>query len=100
MEKKEDIDVRFEEKAKRFTVRLDGKIAYLTFKKDEENQVVFDHTYVPEEYREQGIAGEIVKTGMEWAKKKGLKVVPACSYVEWWIGQNPEYNDIIVSGKK
>jgi hypothetical protein len=97
MEKKNNIDVRFEEKAKRFTVRLDGKIAYLTFKRDDENQVVFDHTYVPEEYREQGIAGKLVEAGMDWAKQEELKVVPKCSYVEWWVGQNPEYNEIIVS---
>ena len=62
MEKKKDIKVNFEEKANRFAVRLDGKIAYLTYEQKDDKKVSFDHTFVPEDYRDQGIAGELVKT--------------------------------------
>jgi uncharacterized protein len=96
MKENKDIKVNFEEKANRFAVRLNGKIAYLTYEKKDDKKVAFDHTYVPEDYRHQGIAGELTETAMEWAKKNNLMVIPACSYVRWWIDQNPEYKDMVV----
>lgn len=56
---------------------------------------VFDHTYVPDELRGQGIAAIIVKTALQEARKQGWEVVPACSYIGTYIRRHPEFSDLL-----
>jgi len=56
--------------------------------------VIFDHTYTPNSARGQGLAGQLVFAGMEWAKREKLSVGATCSYVVHWLSKHPEYNII------
>ena len=55
-------------------------IAELTYRK-EGNKLYFDHTYVSQLMRGQGIAEKLLDAGVEYAEKNGYKIVPVCSYV-------------------
>lgn len=58
-------------------------------------RVVFTHTGVPPAYRGQGLAAQLVETGLQWAREQGLKVQPACSYVNAYIQRHPEWQNLV-----
>ena len=57
--------------------------------------VVFSHTGVPPAYRGQGLAAKLVEAGLKWAREEGLKVVPACSYVQLYLQRHPEWQNLV-----
>ena len=57
--------------------------------------VVFTHTGVPSAYRGQGLAARLVQAGLQWAREQGLKVVPACSYVQLYLQRHPEWQHLV-----
>ncbi|KTQ96493.1 hypothetical protein NS226_07955 [Aureimonas ureilytica] len=60
-----------------------------------QNSLVFDHTYVPEHLRGQGIAEKLVDHAVAYAREQGMSVVPACSYVRSLFQRHPErYGDV------
>lgn len=58
-------------------------------------RVVFTHTGVPSHYQGQGLAARLVEAGLQWAQGQGLKVVPACSYVQVYIERHPEWQGLL-----
>lgn len=58
-------------------------------------QIVFTHTFVPPEFRGQGIAEKLVRTGLADARQQGLSVVPQCSYVAKFIERHAEFQDLL-----
>lgn len=78
----------------RFEVDLGDATAMLeyVFKGD---RLVFTHTDVPPAYGGKGIAGALVKEGLNYAREEGYKVVPMCSFVAAYIKRHPEYNDLL-----
>ncbi len=49
------------------------------------------HTEVPPAVAGRGIAGELVRTALEFARQEGWKVRPVCSYAVAWMERHPEY---------
>ncbi|RUL69580.1 GNAT family N-acetyltransferase [Dyella choica] len=52
------------------------------------------HTGVPEQVGGRGIAGELVRTALETARREGWRVVPACSYAKLWMERHPVFSDL------
>jgi len=69
------------ENDKFFTI-IDGLESHLQFILQDDNAIVFYHTFVPPELRGKGIAIEIIKAGMDYAAGNNLKVIPTCSIVK------------------
>ena len=90
------MNVQHRESADRFVVRLDDKLAYLSYERPKDGVLDYAHVFVPEEHRGAGIAAELTKTALEYAKEKGIKVIPSCPYVVTYLKRHPEYDDIIV----
>lgn len=44
-------------------------------------QVDFHHTYVPPEFRGQGLAEQLVQAGLRWAAQQNMQVQASCWYV-------------------
>ena len=88
-------DVRHNEEKSQFETTVDGKVAVAAYDLEDPNRIVFTHTDVPDALAGRGIAGEIVKFGLDYARKQKLTVVPQCSYVEAYIKRHPEYQDLL-----
>ncbi len=80
----------------RFAVDVDGVEAQLAYSRDDAGRITILHTGVPQAIGGRGIAGELVRTALEWAKAQGLKVHLACSYSKDWVGKHPEYQALTV----
>lgn len=76
-------------------VQQHGEVqALLTYRRDGD-LIDFTHTNVPPSLGGQGIAGRIVKAGLDYAREAGLRVRPSCSYVRHYIKKHPEYADLV-----
>lgn len=56
--------------------------------------MVMTHTEVPDELAGRGIAAALVAAALDHARANGLKVRPACSYVQAYMRRHPETNDL------
>ena len=57
---------------------------------------IADHTEVDPAYGGQGIAGKLVSLLAEEARKKGIRIIPECSYVRRAFSKDPEaFRDVM-----
>lgn len=80
-----DYQIQHQPEEDLFYVLLDdGQRAYLKYRLSGADsavaQVDFWSTYVPDEYRGQGLAAKLVDQGFEWADQKGLYINTSCWY--------------------
>lgn len=71
----------------RFETVVDGATAYLTYECGA-TTVAMTHTVVPPQIGGRGIAGDLTRTAVDWARGQGLQVDPQCSYVRSWLARN------------
>lgn len=83
------------EKRGRFEARVDGTLAgFVEYVRDQE-EVEYTHTVVSRGHRGQGIGGELARTVLEDARRRGLTVKPTCAYIARWISHHPAYQDLV-----
>ncbi|CAJ0942044.1 unnamed protein product, partial [Mesorhabditis belari] len=75
-------------KAKEFFVLLNNSRSVLQYAELSNKVIDFYHTEVPPEQQGQGIAKDLVKEGLTYAKQNEFTVRPTCWYVAKYINQN------------
>lgn len=86
--------ITHDQNSRRFATEVDGHEAELVYRR-QNGSLVIDHTGVPEAIGGRGIAGQLVKAALDYARAEGLRVVPACSYAAAYIQRHPEYADLV-----
>ncbi|MEO0998264.1 MAG: GNAT family N-acetyltransferase [Pseudomonadota bacterium] len=81
--------------AGRFEATIDGLTSHASYQHARGGEIVFDHTFVQPDHRGRGLAGRLVRAGLDHARAQGLAVVPQCPYVARWIQRHPEYRDLV-----
>ncbi|MDO5535348.1 MAG: GNAT family N-acetyltransferase [Propionibacteriaceae bacterium] len=80
----------------RYEISVDGELAgYADYVVGEHGVIVLPHTKVEERFSGQGLAGELVRYALDDIRSEGYRVDPQCTYVQGWIGKNPEYADLV-----
>ena len=90
-----ELEVQHNKERKRFFTFIEGREAYLSYVNDNDNILIFDHTYVPFNLRGRGIAAKIVGYALRYAKENNFKVIPSCSYVRVFIERNKQFSDLV-----
>lgn len=88
------IRVTHNDPAHRFEVHIDGETAVLLYRRTGD-RITLIHTGVPNGIGRHGIGSELVRTGLEYAKSHGLKVIPLCPFAAAYIRSHPEYLDLV-----
>jgi predicted GNAT family acetyltransferase len=83
-------DIAHDRTSHRFTTEVDGHTGYVEYQRAD-GVMVITHTIVPSAIGGRGIAGDLVRAAVEYAKGHGLKVDPQCSHADGWIRKHPEY---------
>lgn len=89
-------EIKHDQEENRFYIEIEDEEAELTYSYTEENAMDFDHTFVPECARGQGLAHKLVRCGLDYAREKNCKAIASCPAVEVFVKRNPEYNDIML----
>ncbi|MCC7635226.1 GNAT family N-acetyltransferase [Stenotrophomonas rhizophila] len=82
----------------RFQARVQGHLALLDYQiqvRRRRKHMVITHTEVPEPIAGRGIAGELTKVALRYAREHKFKVVPACAYAEAFMQRHEEYDDLL-----
>jgi predicted GNAT family acetyltransferase len=95
-ESTDPIHVTHNEPAHRFEVHIDGETAVLTYRRHGDT-ITFIHTGVPNGIGQHGVGSELVRTGLDYAKSQGLKVIPLCPFAAAYIRSHPEYLDLVAT---
>lgn len=61
---------------------------------EQNGTMAMNHTYVSDELRGQGVAKKLLDAAAQYAREKGFKMRPICSYVVSAFEKSDEYNDI------
>lgn len=90
-----EANIKHDDDDLRFYAVLDGEEAELTYTYTEDDVLDLDHTFVPPSQRGKGVADQLVKAGLEFAKSQDYKVIPSCPVVEAYVQRHPEYQDLV-----
>lgn len=90
-----ELNIVHDEDDLRFYTTLGEEDAELTYTYPEEGVMDFDHTFVPKEHRNKGMADQLVKAGLEYVKEKKYKFIPSCPAVEAYVKRHPQYNSMM-----
>lgn len=91
-----DIKVQHNKEDQEFTVDIAGSEGELAYSLPEENVMDFQHTYVSENLRGKGVAEELVKTGLDYARDNHMKVIATCQFVASYVRRHKgEYESLL-----
>ena len=78
----------------------DGKeiLAELTYKMNGDI-LIFDHTYVSDKLRNQGVASKLLNVGVNYARENKYKIKAICSYVVKKF-ESSDYDDVNIDKVK
>jgi predicted GNAT family acetyltransferase len=82
----------------RYELQIDGKkAAEIVYRLREPDAIDLLHTEVLPEFEGQGLASKISTFAFEDARKRGLKVIPSCSYIQVFVRKHPEYGELVLA---
>ena len=90
------IHVTHNEAKQRFETTVEGQLCVADYQR-RGDVVWMTHTGVPQAVGGRGIAAELVRVALEWAREQGLKVEPSCSYVAVYMRRHPETQALLAS---
>jgi predicted GNAT family acetyltransferase len=93
---REGIEIHHDAAQQRFQATVDGVQAELDYEQ-RGDVLCLTHTGVPAAIGGKGVAGALVRSALEYARSKGLKVVPSCTYAASYIERHPQYQDLLAS---
>nr|WP_157267848.1 GNAT family N-acetyltransferase [Azohydromonas aeria] len=81
--------------AHRFELRLDGVAAAHAEYNLVEGAMLFTHTEVKPEYEGRGLGSRLAAYALDEVRKRGLRAIPACSFIAGYIRRHPEHLDLV-----
>lgn len=82
--------------ASRFEATIDGQLAVCDYRRDGQT-LVLPHTLVPVALQGRGVAAQLVRAALDWARAEKLEVEPWCSYVASYMHRHPETRDLLAA---
>ncbi|MFV0140509.1 N-acetyltransferase [Empedobacter falsenii] len=82
------------EKTVRFELNVDGFIAFIDYKQDD-NVIKLIHTEVPDELGGRGVAAALVEKTLAYLEEHGNVLFPYCPYVFAYIKKYPVWKRIV-----
>jgi predicted GNAT family acetyltransferase len=88
------MDIHHDPTTQRFFLPLPGGEAELRY---QEHNGILDilSTYTPPAARGMGVAAALVKAAVRYARERGDRVQPTCSYARQWFARHPEAQELL-----
>lgn len=79
----------------RYSARVDGHKAEMTYSRAGATRIIIDHTEVPAALKGRGVGKALVKAAVEDARKEGFKIIPLCPFAKAVLERTPEWRDVV-----
>ncbi len=93
----QDVEIRANPDRWRFEAYLGDEVVGALRWRHKGQRLAFISTNVEPAYEGRGIGGQLVKTGLDWARSEGKEVIPVCPFVRAYVERHPDYLDIIAA---
>jgi uncharacterized protein len=84
------MSVRHNAAASRYELDVPHGLAIAVYR-EQAGSRVFTHTEVPPADEGHGFGAELVRAALDDTRARGLKIVPACSFVAAYVRRHPEF---------
>lgn len=91
------LEVRHNPAASRFEAFVDGALLRADYRMSGRVMHIV-HTEVPHALEGRGLAGQVVRAALDYARANGLKVDPVCGYVRAYMRRHRETQDLLDGG--
>ncbi|MFL5753080.1 MAG: GNAT family N-acetyltransferase [Bacteroidia bacterium] len=79
-----------------FYIESEAKtVAKMTYVWAGTDRIIIDHTEVADSLRGKGLAKQMIVKAINFAREKGIRIVPLCPFVKSVIDKTPEYQDVL-----
>jgi uncharacterized protein len=79
----------------RYEILVDGDVAGSVRYNMRGGRLILVHTEVDEAHAGHGLASILVAGALDDIRRRGLRIVPVCPFVEGYIERHPEYDDLV-----
>jgi predicted GNAT family acetyltransferase len=84
----------------RYEIQADGEVAGFIDYQLSHNDIAFLHTETDDRFRGKGLGGRLVQASLDSVRERGLALLPYCPYVRRWLGEHPEYVDLVPAKRR
>ena len=89
--------VEYDAENQKFTLSRDGHKAELAYCYPTKGTIDFTHTFVEKALRSHGVAEELGRAGLAFAREKNLRVKTSCTFMAGLVQcHHAEYADLLV----
>jgi uncharacterized protein len=79
-----------------FYIEQDGKlVAEMTYVWAGTDRIIIDHTAVNEVLKGKGAGKQMVTKAVEFAREKGIKIIPLCPFAKSVFDKVTEFKDVL-----
>lgn len=80
-----------------FYIDVDGeRLGMMTYVWAGDDKIIIDHTEVDDKLRGTGAGKQLVDSGADWARAKGIKILPLCPFAKRVMtGNREKYQDVL-----
>ena len=90
-----DVMIRNNPEAARYEIFLGDRLAGFARYRVENGSMAIPHTEVRPEYEGRGLGGRLARFVLDDARRRGLRVVPQCPFIETYLERHAEYDDLV-----
>ena len=92
----EEVQLKINDNKGAFYIEIKGKQeAMMTFVFAGEDKIIIDHTEVNPGNEGKGFGKKMVTKAVEFAREKGIKILPLCPFAKSVFDKTPEFRDVL-----
>ena len=93
------LEVTDNKSRQRFETIVNGKPAFVNYA-IRNGRLELIHTFVAHDLRGHGVGRVLVRSVLEIARARRMKIVPKCEFVQKYLSRNPEFADVVAEGRE
>ena len=91
-----EVQIRINDNKGTFYIEVEGKQeSLMTFVFAGEDKIIIDHTEVNPGNEGKGFGKKMVTKAVEFAREKGIKIIPLCPFAKSVFDKTPEFRDVL-----
>ncbi len=79
----------------RYSTKIDGEEAEMTYSRAGHNRIIIDHTAVPDSMRGLKVGLALVERAVQDARTENFKIIPLCPFAKATLKKHPEWQDVV-----